>query len=183
MPSAMHLRAAEDWRGSRIARRFMLAAVLTPSAATAGTNLIGLRHVAGQPEVFISRLRVHYHHSAATISAVSALGWKRGTVSGGTTMTAADIPKCDTAAPNATLEVLTGSVTTSAEANQYLLTHPAPTAATGSLGTNVNDDWTARDLSERIRLTGAEAIFLELVGAYDTDLRVHLLAVWEEVTN
>src|SRR5687767_261382 len=107
MPIAIHLRVAEDWRGAKIARRFSLGTVITPTAATAGTNLLGLRKLAVNPEVYISRLRYHVWHAAAAVSAT--VGWKRATtVAGGALMTASDIPKTDTGSANAALEVRTG---------------------------------------------------------------------------
>lgn len=184
MPLSLGLRTAEDWRSARTPRRYMLQAVLTPAAATANTTLAALDKLAANPDVYISRIRVHIYHSAA-ITAVAPLGWKRiSTVANGTLMTAADIPKCDSAAANASLEVRTGSGITGTKANQYILAHPATTTAVPAAATGGGfvDDWTARDLSERIKLTGTEGLALELAGAYDVDLRVHLLLVWEEVS-
>jgi hypothetical protein len=187
MPLSLSLRNSEDWRSARTARRYMLQAVVTPPTATANTNLVGLRKLAINPDIYISRIRVHLFHVAA-ITAVSPLGWKRAaTVAGGGSpnnpMTLADIPKNDTAAVNATLEVRMGAAVTGTKANQYILTHPAPTTAAPATTTGGGfvDDWTARDLSERIRLTADEGLILELMQAFDTDLRVHLLMVWEEV--
>lgn len=183
MPTAVHLRMAEDWRGARVARRFMLAAILTPPAATANTTIIALRKLAANPEVYISRIRVHLFHPAAAVAA--PLGWKRmSSAAAGTLMTASDIPKCDTACANATLEVRTGSGITGTKAAQYFLTHPAPTTAAPASGTGGGfiDDWTARDLSERIHLAGDEGVMMEFQTAGDVDTRVHLLLVWEEVT-
>lgn len=184
MATASHLRMAEDWRGARIARRFMLQTVLTPAAATINTTLLGLRKLTANPEVFISRIRMHVYFGAAGVAA--PVGWKRtATVAAGTQMTASDIPKCDSACATATLEVRTGSGVTGTKGNQYILTHPAPTTAAPGAGTGGGfvDDWTARDLSERIRLTADEGLTLELQVAADVDNRYHVLLVWEEVTN
>lgn len=184
MPLSLALRTSEDWRSARTARRYMLQAVLTPAAATSGTNILGLRKLAANPDVYISRIRVHLFNNAA-ITAVAPLGWRRATtVAGGSAMTAADIPKNDSNAATATMEVRTGATPTGTEANQYILTHPAPTTAApgAATGGGFVDDWTARDLSERIRLTADEGLMLELMGAYDVDLRVHVLLVWEEVS-
>lgn len=160
----------------------MLNAVLTPPAATANTTLIGLRKLAANPDVYISRIRVHLFHSAAAVAA--PLGWKRTTVvAAGTQMTASDIPKTDSSAATSTLEVRTGSGITGTKANQYILTHAASTTAApaASTGGGFIDDWTARDLSERIRLTGDEGLTMELQAAGDVDTRIHVLLVWEEV--
>lgn len=183
MPTGTNLRFASDWRGSRVARRYMWTGILTPGAATAGTNLMGVRKTAANPEVFISRIRVHVFTGAAA-GVAAPLGWKRATtVAGGTQVTAADIPDLDSAAGNATLEVRTGAVTFGTEANQYILTHPAAAAAAPAAGVGHGflDDWTARDLSERIRLTADEGMILEFVTAGDTDNRIYVMLVWEEV--
>lgn len=181
MPLAMGLRTSEDWRSSRTPRRYMLQTVITPTAATANLNILGLRKLAANPDVYISRLRVHIFHNAA-ITAHTATGWKRATnVAAGSQITVADIPKCDTSAGTATLEVRTGAVT-GTEANQYALSHPAAANLVASIGGDYVDDWTARDLSERIRLQADEGMILELITASDTDLRIHVLVVWEEVS-
>jgi hypothetical protein len=54
---------------------------------------------------------------------------------------------------------------------------PATTTGAGFV-----DDWTARDLSERIRLAADEGMTLEFMQAGDVDTRIHLLLVWEEVS-
>jgi hypothetical protein len=183
MPLSLSLRTAEDWRSARTARRYMLQAHLTPGAATANTTLIGLGKLAANPDVYISRIRVHEFHTAAAVA--TPLGWKRtATVAAGTLMTAADIPKADTAAANATLEVRTGTGITGTKANQYILTHPGQTVAApaATTGAGFVDDWTARDLSERIRLTASEGLTMEFMQAGSVATRIHLLLVWEEVS-
>lgn len=181
MPTATHLRYAADWRGTRVARRYVWTGVLTPSAATAGTNLLGLRKLAANPEVFISRVRCHTFQ-VGVATAGGPVGWRRATtVAGGTQVTASEIPQIDDATVNATLQVRTGAVT-GTKANQYILTHPAGTVLVTSVGQGNLDDWTARDLSERIRLTGDEGLILDLQSAGDTDLRIHISLVWEEIT-
>lgn len=182
MPIATHLRYASDWRGARVARRYFWTGVLTPTAATAGTNLLGLRKTAANPEVFISRIRCHVYH-AGVATAAGVVGWRRATtVAGGSQVTAADLPDVDSAAAVATLEVRTGAVTGTKD-NQYILTHPAGALLVTGIGQGNLDDWTARDLSERIRLTGDEGLILDLQAAGDVDLRVHISLVWEEITN
>jgi hypothetical protein len=179
MPLSLSLRTAEDWRSARTARRYMLQSVITPPAATAASNLFGIRKLAINPDVYISRIRVHYFNAAG--SGAATIGWKRATtVAAGSLVTAADIVKNDTAAVNAATEMRAGAVT-GTKANQYILTHPAETSVTAVTGGGIIDDWTARDLSERIRLTGDEGLILDWVTLGSTGTRIHMLFVWEEV--
>ncbi len=181
MPTAVALRYAADWRGARIARRFFWTGVITPTAATAGTNLMGLRKTAANPEVFISRIRSHTFQ-VGVATAAGVVGWRRATtVAGGTAVTAADIPEVDNASVIATLEVRTGAVT-GTKANQYILTHMAGVSLVTSIGQGNLDTWEARDLSERIRLTADEGLILDYQSAGDVDCRIHISLVWEEVT-
>lgn len=173
--------AVLDFRRNSTPKKYMITVVLTPGAATAGTNLMGVRKQNANADCYISRIICHEYHSAASVSA--PIGWKRATtVAGGSQVTAADIPKLDTAAANATLEVRTGAVTVGAEGNQYLLTHEAPATAApaAATGGGYRSEWVAYDRSEMIRLTGDEGLILELQAAGDTDARYHVTLVWEE---
>lgn len=172
---------ASDWRLNTVPKKYMVTVVLTPGAATAGTNLMGVRKTAANPDCYISRIRCHVYHAAAGVA--TPVGWKRATtVGGGSQVTAADLPKLDTSAGTATLEVRTGAVTVGAEANQYLLTHTAPVAPApaANAGSGYTDEWVATDRSEMIRLTGDEGLILELQAAGDTDNRYHVTICWEE---
>lgn len=180
MPLSLALRNSEDWRSARIAQRYMLQSVLTPPAATAASNLMGLRKTAANPDVYISRIRVHIFQSAASVAA--PIGWKRATtVAAGTQVTISDIPDVDSASNVPTLQVRTGAVT-GTKANQYILTHPAAISVAAATGGGLLDDWTARDLSERIKLTADEGLILDWQSAGDVDTRIYLLLVWEEVS-
>jgi hypothetical protein len=186
VPAAAGLRFASDWRSTRTARRFMWTGICTPNAVTAGSNIMGIRKTAGNPDVFISRVRVHVTNAAA--AAAAPLGWKRATsVANGTQVALADLPEVDSATSTATLEVRQttgagGNTVGGTKANQYILTHPAQQVLTSGMGGGMWDDWTARDVSERIRLTGDEGLILDFVTAGDADMRIHVMLVWEEVS-
>ena len=170
----------EDWRLNAVAKRFLHTVVLTPGAATAGTNLLGLRKLAANPDVFVHGIRLSIHHAAAAVA--FRCGLRRATtVAGGTLVTAANVPKLDTAAANPTLEVRTGAVT-GTEAAEYLLVTPSSTTAApaASTGAGVDYEWAARDMAGRLRLTGDEGLILESVDATDVDARVAVTLEWEE---
>lgn len=180
-PQSIGLRNVEDWRSAKVPRRYFAQAILTPPAAGAGSNLFGLRKLAANPDVYISRIRIHRWNSAAATPA-AAMGWKRATtVAGGNQITAADIFRPDSTSGVPTLECRANAVT-GTKANQYILTHPAPNITATTVGGGTPDDWTARDISERIRLTGDEGLILDWVTAGNTLIRIHLLVVWEEVS-
>jgi len=173
---------ANDWRRNSTPKRYSISVILTPAAATALTNLMGLRKQSANADVYIIRIRTTVHQSAAGVSAT--LGWKRATtVAGGTLIAAADVPKIDTAAGNATLEVRTGNVTFGAEAAQYLLTTPGHTTAAPAAGVGSSYDWQwlANDRAGAIRLTGDEGLILEQIIASDVDNRFYVTVEWEEV--
>jgi hypothetical protein len=172
---------ANDWRRNAIPKRYSITVTLTPGAATAGTNLFGLRKLNANADCHILRIRVHVYHAAAGVACV--LGWRRATpVAAGSQVTAADIPKHDTSAGNATLEVRTGAVT-GTEANQFILIHPAHTTAApaSGVGSPWIDEWRANDRAGSIRLTGDEGLILEQTTAGDTDNRYVVMVEWEEV--
>jgi len=171
---------ANDWRRNAIPKRYSISVQLTPGAATAGTNLLGLRKLNANPDIYILRIRVHVHQAAAGVACV--LAWSRATtVAAGTLINAADIPKHDTAAGNATLEVRTGAVT-GTEAAQRIISHPAHSTAAPAAGVGSPwiDEWIANDRAGAIRLTGDEGLILEQFTAGDTDNRYYLLVEWEE---
>lgn len=171
---------ANDWRRNSTPKRYTITVSLTPGAAAAGTNLFGLRKQAANADCYIIRIRMLVYHAAAGVASV--LGWRRATtVAGGALITAADIPKHDTAAVNATLEVRTGAVT-GTEAAQHILMHPShSTAAPASgVGSPWIDEWLANDRAGAIRLTGDEGLILEQFTAGDTDNRYVITVEWEE---
>lgn len=173
--------SADDWRRNTTPKRYSISVILTPANATALTNLMGLRKQAANADCYLLRIKVHVFHAAAGIAAT--FGWKRATtVAGGTQVTAADIPKHDTTAANATLEVRTGAVTVGAEAAQYILTGPAPIAAAPAAGAGggIDWEWLANDRAGAIRLTGDEGLVMEQITASDTDNRYYVTVEWEE---
>lgn len=187
MAQALSLRTSQDWRSERTAQRYILNHVVTPTNTAAAANILGLRKTAANPDVYISHIRLHVFEVG--ISNAAVVGWKRAaSVANGALMTAADIPDADSGTSNATLEVRTttgsgGNLVGGTEDNQYILTHPAPAAAAPGSGTGggLVDEWSARDLSERIRLTGDEGLILEWVTTGNTNTRFHFMIVWEEV--
>lgn len=171
---------ADDWRRNSPPKRYIISVILTPANATAGTNLMGLRKLNANADVYIIRIKAHVFQAAAGVAAT--LGWRRATtVAAGTLIAAADVPKMDTAAGNATLEVRTGAVT-GTEAAQYIITHPAHTTAVPAAGqgTTFIDEWNANDRAGSIRLTGDEGLILEQVTASDVDNRFYITIEWEE---
>jgi hypothetical protein len=178
---AKHIqRVALDHRMNAPAKRYLTTVVLTPGAAAAGTNLLGLRKLNANADVYIHRIVVTEFHSAAAVS--TPTGWKRATtVAAGAPVAAADLPKLDTGAGNATLEVRTGAVT-GTKAAQYLLTHEAPATAApaAATGGGYRSEWVAWDLADRLRLTGDEGLILDLQAAGDVDTRYHVTIGWEE---
>lgn len=185
MPLSLAIRNSEDWRAKDIASRWMLNHVITPTNTASGANILGLRKLDANPDVYISRIRLTIFQNA--LSAVAPVGWKRATsVANGATMTASDVPDIDSQAGAPTLEVHTttgsgGNLVSGTKDNQYILTHPGPISTVAVTGGGLTDDWTARDLSERIRLTGDEGLILDWGATGDTDTRFHLLIVWTEV--
>lgn len=170
-----------DWRRNSTPKRYSISLILTPGAAAALTNLMGLRKQAANADVYIIRLRVTVFHAAAGVAAT--FGFKRATtVAGGTLIAAADVPKLDTSAANATLEVRTGAVTFGAEAAQYILTGPAHTTAApaAGVGSSFDWEWRANDRAGSIRLTGDEGIIMENITAGDVDNRFYVTVEWEE---
>jgi len=173
---------ADDWRRNSTPKRYQISVILTPANATALTNLMGLRKQGANADAYLIRIRVTTHHSAAGVA--FTFGWKRATtVAGGTLVAAADVPKMDTAAANASLEIRTGAVTFGAEAAQYLLSGPSAVAAAPAAGTGAGIDWEwlANDRAGSVRLTGDEGLIMEQVTASDVDNRVYVTVEWEEV--
>jgi hypothetical protein len=170
---------ANDWRLNAVPKRYSVTSILS-GAAVANTNLMGVRKLGANPDVYIIRIRLHIFH--VNKGRATVLAWRRATtVAGGALVAVADIPKLDTAAANATLEVRTGAVT-GTKAAQYIITHPAhttfePAANTGSPWI---DEWISPDKGGRIRLTGDEGLVLDQQTAGDVENRYHILIEWEE---
>jgi len=172
---------AVDWRqiSGSAPKRYSIVSILT-GAVAANTNIMGLRKLLANNDAYIIRIRVHVYHAAAGVATV--LAWRRATtVAGGALTAAADIPKLDTSAANATLEVRTGAVT-GTKAAQYIITHPAHTTAAPAAGVGSPwiDEWVPPDKGGRIRLTGDEGLILDQQTAGDVDNRYHILVEWEE---
>lgn len=172
-----------DWRLNATSEGYQISVTLS-GAAGAGTNLLGLRKTAANPDVFIKWLRIQSYAVAATGAAPSTLRIVRATtVAAGTQITAADIPKFDTSSGTATLEVRTGAVT-GTEAPQALFTVFAGTGTPSATAATPATDffWEAEELSRRIRLTGDEGLIFDQVSASDVDIRYIVTLAWEEAS-
>lgn len=159
-------------------KRYMISLSL-PGVATAGTNICGLRKLNANADVYITYVRVDIY-GAAAFTSVPIRFYRGTTVAGGTQITAADIPKLDTAAGDATLEVRTGAVT-GTKANQVLF-HGSALANLAAGGGGMGTEYTASiETGMRWRLTADEGIIVDMSVIGDTDTRYLVTFQWEEV--
>lgn len=176
MSSAPHAVAINNAIGKNV-RKYQICLILTGSNSV-GTNLAGLRKQNADADVYITRISVILNHVAAGAGAPIGI-WRASSVAGGSQVTAADIPKKNTAVSNATLEVRTGAVTGS-KANQMLDALGGMTVTT-TLMSGPQYLWQAWDISDFIRLTGDEGIIIDQRGTGDADDRYYVTISWEEV--
>lgn len=170
-------RVQQDGRLNSPAKRYLITLALTGAAA--GTNLGGLRKANANPDVYIHRIKVTQYQAAASTASAPLFLRRAITVAGGTQVTAADIPKLDSAAGNATLEVRTGAVTGTEAAQRMLAFMGSPTQAAGG-GAGPDEFDSGNDIARAIRLTGDEGLIFENELASDTDIRYLVTIEWEE---
>ncbi len=175
-------RVAEDRRLANPDKKHMLSiggATGLPGVAVAGTNIAGLRKLAANPDVYITRVEMVQYNVAAGL-AVPVQMKRATTVAGGTLLTFTGNTELDTAAVVATLNVRTGAVTGTEAANAlytFLFMSGIPGIGSG----HVSNQWIAQDRSEWIRLTGDEGIIFDTPIAADADNRYWINLIWVEV--
>lgn len=174
-------RYAKDSRLNIPAKRYRVSFTLPAISGGAGlgANVLGLRKLNANPQVFIHVIAIG-GSATSGINLPCVLGIKRATaVAGGTLIAADDIPKTNTAAINALLEVRTGLVT-GVKANQYMDTFPStPTLATGGgFAESIFDS--QGDIARAIQLTGDEGLIFDQVFSADVDMVYHVTLEWEE---
>jgi len=175
-------RVAEDRRLANPDKKHMLSIGGTtglPGVAVAGTNIAGLRKLAANADVYITRVEMVQYNGAAGL-AVPVQMKRAATVAGGALLSFVGNTELDTAATVATLEVRTGAVTGTEAANAlYTFSFMAGIPGLGS--GHVSNQWIAQDRSEWIRLTGDEGIIFDTPIAADIDNRYWINLIWVEV--
>ena len=167
-----------DQRIASTIEKYMLAVSLS-GVASANTVIAGIRKLNANPTARITKLRVTPYNVAALTAGVPIEVIRATSVAGGSLVAVADIPKKNTVAGNATLEVRTGAAT-GTPANRPMLGYGAQSSLTAGAG-QTSDEWNAGlDFSERIVLTGDEGLLIRQVGTSDTDQRWLLTLEWEE---
>jgi len=175
-------RVAEDRRLANPDKKHMLSIGGIgglPGVAVAGTNIAGLRKLAANPDVYITRMEMVQYNGAAGL-AVPVQIRRATTVAGGTLLTFVGNTELDTAAAVATLEVRTGAVTGTEAANPlytFQFIAGVPGIGTG----HISNQWIAQDRSEWIRLTGDEGIIFDMPVVADIDNRYWINLIWVEV--
>ena len=176
-------RVAEDRRLANPDKKHMLSiggATGLPGVAVAGTNIAGLRKLAANPDVYITRIEMVQYNGAAGL-AVPVQIKRATTVAGGTLLAwVADTVEIDTGSVVPTLEVRTGAVT-GTEATNALLTFLFMAGVPGIGSGHISNQWIAQDRSEWIRLTGDEGIVFDTPLAADIDNRYWINLIWVEV--
>jgi hypothetical protein len=171
-------RYAKDSRLNLPAKRFR-ASFMLPATNVINANVLGLRKLNANAEVFIHVIAVGATATGG-VNLPCVLGIKRATnVVGGVLVAQANLPKVDTASADATLEVRTGAVT-GTKAAVYMDTFPStPTLAVGGgYAESIFDS--QGDIARAIRLTGDEGLIFDQVFAADVDMDYHVTLEWEE---
>jgi hypothetical protein len=178
LPAGDHTigRVKVDQSKNAVPKRYQIA--LNLPGTTVNTNIGGLRKQSANAVVRIKRLEVVLAHAAAGIGNPITF-WRATTVAGGSAITAADVPKKDTNAADATLEVRTGAVT-GTKANQAIWRTGGNQVVT-TLQAGPQYVWQSADLGDDIVLRGDEGIIIDqspLAG--DADDRYLVNIFWEE---
>lgn len=148
--------------------------------AAAGAGIAAFRKLSANPNVYIHRFAVGEYHAAVS-SAVTPLFLKRAnSVASGSLIAATDIPKFDTTAGNATLEVRFGAFTSTVVGNPIAVFNWTPTLAAGGGSMESFGFESGGDLGRAIKLTGDEGLVLYQYVAGDTDNRFLITVEWEE---
>jgi hypothetical protein len=151
--------------------------ILANGSTSSGQNLLGLRKLSSSPVVRIYRIQVIIFHAAAGLGNPVQVH-RAINVSGGTLITASDVPKKDSSYPNASLEVRTGAVAGATSAQSLLII--GGTTVTGSGLGGPLDTWEADDILDSIILRGDEGILISQVTTADADDRYAITISWEE---
>jgi hypothetical protein len=159
-------------------QRYMIALTLV-GVATDGANIGGLRKLAANPDVFITSIIVFMFSTGGTGNGVPIRFIRASAVAGGTQITAADIPKKNSAAADATLEVRTGAVTGTEAAQPFFIAGSSQIAGANFGGPQYV--WKADEIADQFVLTGDEGIIIEqaFLGATTTN-RYLVVIEWEE---